>query len=409
MKEKDNIFETAREIDGNQVWANGSIVPETQGLWFHSLDNNRNTNTWGVTNSGMAFNGTSKNILKVVVPNVPTDAAVYLRMVTNRSDVDQAFEFKGGNTDYKVYGPTKVEGTTSEYILAIKNEGAKRHLTLSLAGYQLKKLAVSKDPKTVNKKGYASESHKRVLDHSLTSFFTGKNIKAYLAKNYNESASTIELVEIKKPMRAATGNGDNVGSVLYNNDYYKDKNNVEHGQVDILDGGFHLFVPDMHDYTGNPNDIEHMKTGELEDTSGNLMLSYNAGATSNATIPQKIGSSIVYVLSYQYFEHDKDGLTVNDANEAQVEAFYRVAKNGAGIKPNSAYITFSSPSQAKVSFLWEDELFGETNNGIATGISEATNQGTRKMEWYSLDGRKLNGAPTAKGLYIVNGKKVLVK
>ena len=29
--------------------------------------------------------------------------------------------------------------------------------------------------------------------------------------------------------------------------------------------------------------------------------------------------------------------------------------------------------------------------------------------WYTLDGRKLNGKPTTKGLYIHNGKKVIIK
>ena len=30
-------------------------------------------------------------------------------------------------------------------------------------------------------------------------------------------------------------------------------------------------------------------------------------------------------------------------------------------------------------------------------------------EWYSLDGRKLSGKPTKKGLYINGGKKVVIK
>ena len=30
-------------------------------------------------------------------------------------------------------------------------------------------------------------------------------------------------------------------------------------------------------------------------------------------------------------------------------------------------------------------------------------------EWYDLSGRKLNGKPTTKGLYINNGKKVVIK
>lgn len=30
-------------------------------------------------------------------------------------------------------------------------------------------------------------------------------------------------------------------------------------------------------------------------------------------------------------------------------------------------------------------------------------------DWFTLDGRRLNGQPTAKGLYINKGKKVVIK
>jgi hypothetical protein len=30
-------------------------------------------------------------------------------------------------------------------------------------------------------------------------------------------------------------------------------------------------------------------------------------------------------------------------------------------------------------------------------------------QWYTVDGRKLQGKPTKKGMYILNGKKVVVK
>ena len=29
--------------------------------------------------------------------------------------------------------------------------------------------------------------------------------------------------------------------------------------------------------------------------------------------------------------------------------------------------------------------------------------------WYTLDGRKLNSMPTTKGVYVVKGKKVIIK
>ena len=50
--------------------------------------------------------------------------------------------------------------------------------------------------------------------------------------------------------------------------------------------------------------------------------------------------------------------------------------------------------------------------GEDTGIKDVQNNGTmdRKNDiWYTIDGRKLNGKPRAKGLYINGVKKILVK
>ena len=48
-----------------------------------------------------------------------------------------------------------------------------------------------------------------------------------------------------------------------------------------------------------------------------------------------------------------------------------------------------------------------------TGISSIDNSqsaiGSEAGEWYTIDGRKLNGKPAQKGIYIVNGRKVAVK
>ena len=46
---------------------------------------------------------------------------------------------------------------------------------------------------------------------------------------------------------------------------------------------------------------------------------------------------------------------------------------------------------------------------ITTDISNASPQDkVQNDEWYSIDGRKLNGKPNAKGIYIHNGKKAIV-
>ena len=57
--------------------------------------------------------------------------------------------------------------------------------------------------------------------------------------------------------------------------------------------------------------------------------------------------------------------------------------------------------------------FGDDSN--ATGIVSAEANSSlftlhsSLSEWYSLDGCRLNGKPTAKGIYINNGRKVVIK
>ena len=47
--------------------------------------------------------------------------------------------------------------------------------------------------------------------------------------------------------------------------------------------------------------------------------------------------------------------------------------------------------------------------GETTGISPSPALPQGEGAWYSLDGRKLQGTPTAKGIYIKNGKKIVIK
>ena len=48
---------------------------------------------------------------------------------------------------------------------------------------------------------------------------------------------------------------------------------------------------------------------------------------------------------------------------------------------------------------------GETAEIRTTNYTNSTNS----EEWFTLDGRRLSAAPTAKGLYIINGKKTVIK
>ena len=47
----------------------------------------------------------------------------------------------------------------------------------------------------------------------------------------------------------------------------------------------------------------------------------------------------------------------------------------------------------------------ENASDTTTLVLEQSSNG----EWYNMNGQKLNGRPTANGIYVVNGKKFIVK
>ena len=62
---------------------------------------------------------------------------------------------------------------------------------------------------------------------------------------------------------------------------------------------------------------------------------------------------------------------------------------------------------AKFTIIYIDDE--EEDGGVVTGVENIESSSTEKATYYNLNGQKLNGAPTESGIYIRNGKKVLVK
>ena len=80
----------------------------------------------------------------------------------------------------------------------------------------------------------------------------------------------------------------------------------------------------------------------------------------------------------------------------------------AGIGALRAYFKIGDGAALARQLTAFDIDFGETEQ---TGILSTTNDTnfTNSDGWFTLDGRKLNSMPTEKGIYIVNGKKVVIK
>ena len=113
-------------------------------------------------------------------------------------------------------------------------------------------------------------------------------------------------------------------------------------------------------------------------------------------------------LVYGFAAEDK---TDNGKNIAAGQ-FVKVAA-GASIAPMRAYLKRTAVSGARMRGA-ADELPETMTVVLISAGGEATTIGTITLsydtdEWYSLDGRKLSGKPTKKGLYIRNGKKTVVK
>ncbi len=76
---------------------------------------------------------------------------------------------------------------------------------------------------------------------------------------------------------------------------------------------------------------------------------------------------------------------------------------GTYMPANKAFLALGSGSSAPLRMVIDDD---EETTGVASMADGIDNMSD---VWYTLDGRKLNGKPTTKGLYIVNGKKVMIK
>ena len=457
------IFENSKGINGNQLWANGKIIPETQGLWFYFDNNDAAYNgVMSIEDGGLRLantkelkeDGTDKRMgwwnYKIVIPNVDSKAAVYLRVQRdpNVGEKDESIDSKGtrskfftkkyrfdhmptykyGNqTQYVKYeigaATTEYDGneagwtyddTYTQYskyyeaedgsgdmIIAIYNWGEQSNLTLTLNGFLLKKLSVSVDKKTLDKNGWATESREHVVDPSLTAYLTGHDIETCF----------VEEIQYGKPgkagkvllSRANLGEGENggqvIGALADGNTGACILHNTAGSPVQILDGGFHLFVPDMHDYEG---DFTANTTTGLKAVSGTANGILKAQVTANVIAPSE-GEYTNYILSNQYFVKD-DGDVQDGA-----EAFYRVSPTKT-VRSNghNGYLQLLTSSIMPSSANAYEIVFELDNE--ADGINEVNNSSDANNEAiYSINGQKLQNVPAKSGLYIVNGKKVVIK
>ena len=202
---------------------------------------------------------------------------------------------------------------------------------------------------TINKYGYATYCSQYPMDFTSTTGYTAWRVSNIAADG------TITFTKITEKIKGGQG------VLLYN----KNADGVNTTDVTIN------FANGMTEFTAEQNKL--------------------VGTTAPTYVSSPdVGANTIFGLSGNNFKKMSDKGGVIGANKAYLPV------------PNSVVDALSS-SDARLTFVFED---GET-----TGIHSIEN-GKMTMEngaWYTLGGQKLNSKPSTKGLYIVNGKKVVVK
>lgn len=373
---------------GSQLTRGTETIAETKGLgigWSNQLCASDTPNRSQLTSSGLSLSKRGGAVPIVTVPSVAVGSLLYIkanqepdlvREPTTKTAMEKRADSGSGAYGYEI---TKAGDIEIRFASAVTIE----------------KIGITNITKSLNDIGYATESRNHAIDHRLTGEFTSNDANAYVVTfgSYNKDKATIS----KTPVSVVPAN---TGVVLYKED--------SEASVTVP-----LFYPALNI---TPLEAENNLFAEN-------MMAANVEYNDNFNSETETISGVSYtrfIMTRTYYTY-KNG-EFSDSKTSQKEGFYRmIGSKSSSMGANKAYLlvpTASLPTAA-----WNDGngaksgylMFAEDleeENGEALGVvqiqSESVGVGNEKT-YYTLNGVKLNGKPTASGLYICNGKKVYVK
>lgn len=358
-------FAQGQEI---KAGASNTTLPELKGLLFNLVKNyskNFQIVCNGSEDKGHTYLSLKGNTHYVTIQSVPAKAKVYIEhngsnemFNLNTKDVDSLNTFKNCN-----------ENRVSVYQL----RDATKDLTFCVQNCKLYRIAVVKDNKTIGSAEndnikYATYSQSYPVDYSLNERLNGTAVTAYsVSADYQSNATFVDFTALPNNQSA-----DGEGVIL--------KTSGKLGE------SHPIFTTDVN------TKPETLTSNALVGTTGDK-------ATTEFDKAKKDGCQN-YILTTKYFHLGKEDQVI----EGNRQCFYKWVKGDA--KSNSAYLQLKNPSNANAAktVIYLD-WFGDT-----TGIHGMTapSQVTSGKTYYTLDGRKVT-SPTQKGIYIINGKKIIIK
>lgn len=356
-----------RRFNQNQEirFGDGNVMKELRGILF-TLVNNRSNRfcICPATTTETSYIDMTGGTHYMTLQDVPTGSTIFVEYT------DQFFNLNSINVDSLRTYQNDLLHNVSMYKVTSTGD-----VSFCFQKLKLYRIAIVKDNKTIgsaekNYIKYATYSQSYPVDYNLNKSLNGTAVTAYsVSADYQSNATFVNFTEL-------------------------------------------------------PNNQSASDEGVILKTSGNLGESHPIFTTDVNTTPQKPASNALvgtgdeatkfddakkdgyqnYILTTEYFHLDKDENQTGEVIDGNRQCFYKWVRGDA--KRNFAYLQLKNPSNANAAktVIYLD-WFGDT-----TGIHgmAAPSQVTSGKTYYTLDGRKVT-SPTQKGIYIINGKKIIIK
>lgn len=365
---KNSSFAQGQEI---KAGASNTPLPELRGLLFNLVKNDKDRFQIVCKNKSKAKGDTYLDLTGgthyVTIQSVPAKAMVYIEHNGN--------EMFNLNT----LGVESIKTiTNNNNLVSVYQLGnTAKDLTFCVQNCKLYRIAIVKDNKTIgsatqNYIKYATYSQSYPVDYSLNERLNGTEVTAYsVSADYQSNATFVKFTELPNNQSAA-----DEGVIL------KTSGNLGESHP--------IFTTDVNNTTP-------------EKPASNALVGTGGGETEFATAKKEGFQN--YILTTRYFHLDTNENQSGGVIDGNQQCFYKWVKGN--VKHNLAYLQLKNPSSnatAAKTVIYLD-WFGDT-----TGIHGMTapSQVTSGKTYYTLDGRKVT-SPTQKGIYIINGKKIIIK
>ena len=359
-----------RRFNQNQEirFGDGNVMKELRGILF-TLVNNRSNRfcICPATTTETSYIDMTGGTHYMTLQDVPTGSTIFVEYT------DQFFNLNSINVDSLRTYQNDLLHNVSMYKVTSTGD-----VSFCFQNLKLYRIAIVKDNKTIgsavnNYIKYATYSQSYPVDYNLNKILNGTAVTAYsVSADYKSNATFVNFTELPNNQSAR-----DEGVILKTSGKLGDSHPI--------------FTTDVNNTTP-------------QKPTSNALVGTGDEGTKFETAKQKGCQN--YILTTKYFHLNKDENQSGDVIDGNQQCFYKWVKGD--VKSNLAYLQLKNPSNANPSnaktVIYLD-WFGDT-----TGIHGMTapSQVTSGKTYYTLDGRKVT-SPTQKGIYIINGKKIIIK